>query len=101
MRLLLSARAVVTVVGTLVLLIVTVVVSDVVAVPGVARDVVRAVGAQLVALAGSAWQRRYVSRKPEQECAQCRGACKIMANSNEVSSHSNSALSLGQMGGFG
>lgn len=63
----------VAVVGTLTLIILTVMVSDVVAAPGVGRDVVRAMGAQLVVWGGSAWQRRYVSRKPEQVCAMCRG----------------------------
>jgi len=75
-RLLLSARSVVTVVGTLVLLIVTVVVSDVVAAPGIARDVLRTTGAQLVALGGSAWQKRCANRKIVQVCARCRGVVR-------------------------
>lgn len=49
-RLLLSASTVIAVVATLMLITVTVIVSDVVADPGVARDVVRATGAQLVAV---------------------------------------------------
>lgn len=65
-RLLFSASAVIAVVGTLVLITVTVIVSDVVADPGVARDVVRATGAQLVALVSLAWQKRYTSHKSAQ-----------------------------------
>lgn len=75
-RLLLPLRAVVTVVGTLVLIAVTVIVSDVVAAPGVARDVVRSMGVQLVALSGSSWQKRCANRKSVQVCAQCRGAVR-------------------------
>lgn len=67
-RLLLSASAVIAVAGTLVLITVTVIVSDVVADPGVARDVVRATGAQLVGLVSLAWQKRYTSQKSAQGC---------------------------------
>jgi hypothetical protein len=65
--------AMVAVVGTLVLITITVIVSDVVAAPGVARDVVRAMGTQLVTLSGSAWQKRCASRKPAQICTRCCG----------------------------
>jgi hypothetical protein len=65
-RLLLSASTVIAVVATLVLITITVIVSDVVADPGVARDVVRATGAQLVAVVSSAWQKRYTSQKSAQ-----------------------------------
>lgn len=75
-RLLFSARAVVTIIGTLVLIALTVLVSDGVAAPGVARDVVRAIGAQLVALGGSAWHRRCANRRPAQMCAKCHGAVR-------------------------
>lgn len=75
-RPLLSVRAVVTVVGTLVLIAITVVVSDVMATPGVARDVVRAMGVQLVALGGSAWRRRCENRRPAQICAKCHGVAE-------------------------
>lgn len=67
-RLLLSANAVIAVVGTLLLITITVIVSDVVADPGVARDVVRATGTQLVAVVSSVWQKRYTSQKSAQEC---------------------------------
>ena len=65
--------AVVAVVGTLVLITIIVIVSDVVAAPGVASDVLRATGAQLVTLVSSAWQRRCTSRKSAQECTACGG----------------------------
>lgn len=73
-RLLLSASAVIAVVGALVLITVTVIVSDVVADPGMARDVVRATGAQLVAVVSSAWQKRYTSQKSAQTCTAHGGA---------------------------
>jgi hypothetical protein len=80
-RPLLSVRAMVTMVGTLVLITITVVVSDVVAAPGVARDVVRAKGVQLVALGGSAWRRRYENRRPAHICAKC---CGVVENSGPL-----------------
>ena len=73
MHRLLSASAVIIIVGTLVLIIIVVMVSDVVTMPGTARDVVRATGAQLVALTSSAWQKRCTSRKPAQVCTACGG----------------------------
>jgi len=69
-----SIRAVLTVVGTLVLITVTVIISDAVAVPDVARDVIRAIGAQLVAMGSSACQKRWASRKSAQVCVVCGGA---------------------------
>jgi hypothetical protein len=75
-RLLSSVSAVVTVVGTLVLIVITVTVSDAVAAPGVARDVARAIGTQLIKLGGSAWQRRRASRKSAQVCALCHGSLR-------------------------
>lgn len=64
---------VVAVVGTFVLITIVVMLSDVVAAPGVASDVVRVTGAQLVAWVSSAWQKRYESRRPAQACTACGG----------------------------
>jgi hypothetical protein len=75
-RLLSAVSAVVAVVGTLVLIAITVAVSDAVAAPGVARDVVRAIGAQLITLGGSAWQRRRASRKSAQVCGLRHGSLR-------------------------
>lgn len=59
------------VVGTLLLITIIMVVSDVVAAPGVARDVVRATGAQLVAVVSATWQRRCTSRRSARVCTAC------------------------------
>ena len=68
-----SVSTVLTVVGTVVLIAITVIVSNAVAVPDVARDVIRATGTQLVAMGSSAWQKRWASRKTAQACVACRG----------------------------
>lgn len=65
--------SVVSVVGSLILITIVVVVSDVVATSGLARDVVAAVGGHLAALAGSAWYSRSTSRRSAKVCATCRG----------------------------
>lgn len=68
--------SVVSVMGSLVLITVVVLISDVVAAPGLARDVVAAVGGHLAALAGSAWFSRSTSRRSAKVCATCRlGPC--------------------------
>lgn len=48
--------------GTLMLIALVVMVSDVMVGPGLARDVMRALGAQLAALGGSAWYTRRAAR---------------------------------------
>lgn len=63
--------AVLTVAGTLVLIAMTVIISNAVTVPDVARDVIRATGAQLIAMGSSAWQKRCENRKTVQVCAAC------------------------------
>lgn len=67
------SMSVVSVVGSLVLITIVVLVSDVVAAPGLARDVVAAVGGHLAALAGSAWYSRSTSRTSAKVCRTCRG----------------------------
>lgn len=49
------------VVGSLVVITITVMISDVVTAPGLARDVVAALGGHLVAVASSLWLRRSTS----------------------------------------
>jgi len=56
----------VTVVGTLLLITIVMLVSDAVAAPGLARDVIAATAGQLVALSGSAWLERCASRRTGQ-----------------------------------
>lgn len=62
------------VVGALLLITIVMLVSDAVAAPGLARDVMAAVSGQLVALTGSAWCRRCASRRNTQVCAVCHGS---------------------------
>jgi hypothetical protein len=59
------------VVGTLVLITIIVLISDAVAAPGLARDVVAALGGHLVALGSSVWFRRCASRRSTRVCATC------------------------------
>lgn len=65
-----------TVVGTLLLITIVMMMSDAVAAPGLARDVVAALGGHLVALGSSVWYRRCASRKTVQMCAACRGSLR-------------------------
>lgn len=65
--------SVVSVVGSLALITIVVLVSDVVAAPGLARDVVAAIGGHLAALAGSSWYSRSRPRTLDTECTTCRG----------------------------
>lgn len=68
-----STSTVLTAIGTLALIAITVMISDMVAASDVARDVIRATGTQLIAIGSSAWQKRWANRKTAQACARCRG----------------------------
>lgn len=68
-----STSAVLTAVGTLVLIAITVVISDIVAASDVTRDVMRATGTQLIVIGSSAWQKRWANRKIAQACVVCGG----------------------------
>lgn len=63
-------------VGTLALITIVVLISDAVAAPSLARDVMAAVGGHLVALGSSAWQERWASRRSAQVCMACRGSLR-------------------------
>lgn len=69
-RLLLQTRST-AVTMTLVLIAVIVMFSDAVAAPGVIRDLVVAIGAELAALGGSAWYSRLTTRALNKECVTC------------------------------
>ena len=62
------------VVGTLVLITIVVLISDAVAAPGLARDVVAALGGHLVALGSSVWFRQCASRRSTRVCVACHGS---------------------------
>jgi hypothetical protein len=62
------------VVGTLVLITIVVLISDAVAAPGLARDVVAALGGHLVTLGSSVWFRQCANRRSTRARVACHGS---------------------------
>lgn len=83
------------VVGMLVLITGIIMFSDVMAAPGLTRDLIRAIGGQLAALGGSVWYRRCRSRISAKVCITFEVRCEVLARRRGVVFAGGSSLFLG------